>query len=246
MFPAVGRRRRQRVARIKKHSSSSIFPNYVRLCVNDFWNNFDFVSSTQNGVEWNGMENGIKLNERAVQSGMRSSRFGRPRTERLTVNSPHPVPLQAIGIPVAEREERCHPGGTRHAHSNLIQFPINSQSIDSNSVYRAGGRLRRGGGGEACMPMRPYSGVPGSPRRLNPRTTAPSRPWRKARRRKRKKCASQAHVPTLFNSKLVFHVAQFRYANWDWDLLPEQRARARRMRYTQCGVELAAILIARA
>ena len=33
------------------------------------------------------------------------------------------------------------PPQRRHAHSDLIQFPINSQSIDSNSVYRAVGCL---------------------------------------------------------------------------------------------------------
>lgn len=37
------------------------------------------------------------------------------------------------------------PPQRRHAHSDLIQFPINSQSIDSNSVYRAVG----------CLPMYP-------------------------------------------------------------------------------------------
>lgn len=36
---------------------------------------------------------------------------------------------------------------SRHAHSDLIQFPINSQSIDSNSVYRAAAARS----GPACL-----------------------------------------------------------------------------------------------
>lgn len=40
---------------------------------------------------------------------------------------PHPV-ATTLARPLCPR---------RHAHSDLIQFPINSQSIDSNSVYRA-------------------------------------------------------------------------------------------------------------
>lgn len=59
----------------------------------------------------------------------------------------HPVPIGGSSNPLQPPDSTflhlCPFPATarRHAHFDLIQFPINSQSIDSNSVYRAVGRL---------------------------------------------------------------------------------------------------------
>jgi len=60
--------------------------------------------------------------------GYASLRRHHQHQRRITSGSP-----TVRRLPLLARCALAH----RHAHSDLIQFPINSQSIDSNSVYRA-------------------------------------------------------------------------------------------------------------